>query len=199
VRRFNTILSRSYIAALLAVFFLINGAATQAGNLPGIDNFGKINENFYRGAQPEGSDYADLATFGIRTVINLTSHDAEENEKSMVEKAGMNYIQIPMTTHEYPSETKVKKFLDIVKDPANQPIYVHCVGGKHRTGVLTAVYRMTQDGWTADRAYQEMKDYKFGSSFFHPEFKSFVFDYHEDLMRERAKPVTSPVATAGAQ
>ena len=199
MRRFNTILNRSHIAAVLAVFFLMIGAATQAGNLPRVDNFGKINENFYRGAQPQGNDYADLATFGIRTVINLTSHDAEENERSMVEKAGMKYIQIPMTTREYPSETKVKKFLDIVKDPANQPIYVHCVGGKHRTGVLTAVYRMTQDGWTADRAYQEMKDYKFGSSFFHPEFKSFVFDYHESLVRERAKPVNSPVATAGAQ
>jgi tyrosine-protein phosphatase SIW14 len=197
VLRFNTILSRSYLAAFLAVLLLV-GTTAQAGNLPGIDNFGKINEKFYRGAQPQGGDYGELAAFGIRTVINLTSHDAEENEKSMVEKAGMKYIQIPMTTHEYPAETKVKKFLDIVNDPANQPIYVHCVGGKHRTGVLTAVYRMTQEGWTADRAYQEMKDYKFGSSFFHPEFKSFVFDYEERIQRENSKPINATVATAGA-
>ena len=68
-------------------------------------------------------------------------------------------------------------FLQLVNDPANQPVYVHCAGGRHRTGVMTAVYRMTSDGWTADRAFKEMKDYKFGADFLHPEFKKFVYGY----------------------
>jgi protein tyrosine/serine phosphatase len=49
-----------------------------------------------------------------------------------------------------------------VDDPANQPVYVHCVGGRHRTGVMTAIYRMIDDKWTPDRAFQEMKSYKYG-------------------------------------
>jgi tyrosine-protein phosphatase SIW14 len=60
-------------------------------------------------------------------------------------------------------------------------VYVHCQGGRHRTGAMTAVYRMTQDGWTADRAYQEMNQYKFEGFPGHPELKSFVYDYYTQL------------------
>ena len=52
---------------------------------------------------------------------------------------------------------------------------MHCVGGRHRTGVMTAVYRMTQEGWTAERAFKEMKQYKFGADYLHSEFKKFVY------------------------
>jgi len=54
---------------------------------------------------------------------------------------------------------------------------VHCVGGKHRTGVMTAAYRMTNDGWTSEQAFREMKQYKFGADFLHPEFKKYVFAF----------------------
>jgi protein tyrosine/serine phosphatase len=192
--------SRSSITAVLAVFFFMIGAAIQAedrNSLTNISNFGQINENYYRGGQPKGQDYADLARLGVRTVVNLTSHDAEKNEKGMVENAGMKYVQIPMTTHESPSGSKLKRFLEVVNDPGNQPVFVHCVGGKHRTGVMTAVYRMTQEGWSADQAYKEMKDYNFGPSFFHPEFKSFVFDYHEELARQRS--TAAPAAAVSGQ
>jgi protein tyrosine/serine phosphatase len=86
-----------------------------------------------------------------------------------------------MTTHEPPSSTTIDQFLKIVNDPANQPVYVHCVGGRHRTGVMTAVYRMTQEGWSADQAFQEMKRFKFGADFLHPEFKTFVYGYHPEV------------------
>jgi hypothetical protein len=29
-----------------------------------IDNFGQVNANYFRGAQPKGRDYADLAALG---------------------------------------------------------------------------------------------------------------------------------------
>jgi len=142
-----------------------------------IDNFGLVNHGYYRGAQPEGSDYADLAALGIKTVINLTSDDAQTDEGAMVERAKMTYVEIPMTTREAPSAVQLAQFLGIVNDPANQPVYVHCVGGRHRTGVMTAVYRMTADSWTPDQAFKEMKQYKFGADFLHPEFKQFIYGY----------------------
>ena len=98
----------------------------------------------------------------------------------------MKYVQIPMTTHKVPSSSELAQFLDIVDNPANQPVYVHCVGGRHRTGVMTAVYRMTQDGWTPDQAFREMKQYKFGADFLHSEFKEFVYAYHVDASRNAA-------------
>jgi len=83
----------------------------------------------------------------------------------------MNFYRIPMTTSDRPSDAAVTQFLKLVKDAANWPVYVHCQGGRHRTGVMTAVYRMTQDGWNADRAYQEMKQYRFEGFPGHPVLK----------------------------
>ena len=142
-----------------------------------IDNFGRVDSHYYRGAQPQGRDYADLVALGVKTVINLTSDDAEADEQAMVESAGMKYVQIPMTTRTEPTSAQLAEFLKIVNDPAQQPVYVHCVGGKHRTGVMTAIYRMTSEGWTGARAFEEMKQYKFGADFLHPEFKKFVYGY----------------------
>lgn len=110
----------------------------------------------------------------------------------MAKSAGLAYVQIPMTTHVLPTPSQIAEFLKIVNDPARQPVYVHCVGGRHRTGVMTAVYRMIHDGWTADRAFQEMKKYKFGADFLHPEFKQFVYSYGEQLARAAA---ASPAGT----
>ena len=142
-----------------------------------IGNFGQVNANYYRGEQPEDGDYAALAALGIRTVIDLQADGGNDHEAQLVEAAGMTFHRIPMTTRVAPTLEQIAQFMTIVTNPAHQPVYVHCAGGKHRTGVMTAVYRMEHDGWTADQAYQEMKRYKFGSSMWHPEFRDFVYHY----------------------
>ena len=151
-----------------------------------IDNFGRISDTYYRGAQPQGNDYSALAALGVKTVINLTSDDALAEEPGLVQKAGMKYVALPMTTRVAPTAEQLAQFLEIVNDPASQPVYVHCVGGRHRTGVMTAVYRMTHDGITGKAAFEEMKQYKFGAAMLHPEFKQFVYNY------KAAAPPTAP-------
>src|SRR5687767_15072994 len=96
-------------------------------------------------------------------------------DRLLVERSGMKYMRMPMTTRQAPTPAMIDAFLHLVTDPANQPVYVHCVGGRHRTGVMTAVYRMSQDGWTAAQAFKEMKQFKFGADYLHPEFKRFVY------------------------
>ena len=158
-----------------------------------IDNFGRVGPTYYRGAQPMGRDYADLAALGVKTVINLTSDDAQANERQRVEQAGMKYLQIPMTTRKAPTSEELAQFLRVVNDPASGAVYVHCVGGKHRTGVMTAAYRMTADGWTADQAFKEMKQYKFGADFLHSEFKKFVYAFRAEP--RPATPANAVIAT----
>jgi protein tyrosine/serine phosphatase len=145
-----------------------------------IDNFGQLNAHFYRGGQPLRGDYADLASLGVKTVIDLQA-DGQLEEERLVRDAGMAFHRIPMTTHVAPTDQQIAEFLGLVSDPAAQPVYVHCAGGRHRTGVMSAIYRMTADGWTADQAFSEMKHYKFGMDFLHPEFKSFVYAYDGQL------------------
>jgi len=58
------------------------------------------------------------------------------------------------------------------------------------------VYRMTQDGWSADRAYQEMNRYKFEGFPGHPELKKFVYNYYSRLAK--AQPSNAAQKRAGA-
>src|SRR4029453_13391737 len=153
-----------------------------------IENFGKVNEQYYRGAQPSGRDFADLKSLGVKLVIDL-AREGDTNEAANVEAVGMRFVRIPLSTGAAPPKAAIDEFLRLVNDPANQPVYVHCMGGRHRTGTLTAVYRMVQDGWTADRAFSEMKRYGFGVYFPHPELKKFVYAYFSGLDNTRAPKV----------
>ncbi|HEY7475387.1 MAG TPA: tyrosine-protein phosphatase [Vicinamibacterales bacterium] len=173
-------LARAALISTLALLGSANQAAAQEAAGIHIDNFGRINERYYRGAQPDGRDYADLAALGVKTVIDLT-RDGRKDEDRLVAAAGMRFQRIPLTTWDRPSEAAVAQFLKLVTDPANLPVYVHCQGGRHRTGVMTAVYRMTQDGWSADQAYAEMKVFKFEGFPGHPELKKFVYDTFAQL------------------
>jgi uncharacterized protein (TIGR01244 family) len=141
-----------------------------------IFNFGRIDDSYHRGALPDSDDVAALARLGVKTVIDLQK-DGDEDEADLVERAGMKYVRIPMTTRVPPTPEQLAQFLSLVNDPESQPVYVHCKEGRHRTGVMTAVYRMTAHGWTADQAFKEMKNYRFGWDFLHPEFKRFVYSY----------------------
>jgi tyrosine-protein phosphatase SIW14 len=176
----SRVLRARAVVTLFAVALAIPAAAQSRTdkNLSNIhiDNFGKVNANYYRGAQPQGQDFADLAALGIKTVIDFTE-DGDVREPSIVKGLGMNFYRIPMTTRDVPTKEQLAQFLKIVNDPASQPVYVHCQGGRHRTGVMTAVYRMTSDRWTPDQAFSEMKHYKYGADFLHPEFKQFVYTF----------------------
>ena len=144
-----------------------------------IDNFGQVNANYFRGAQPNGRDYTDLAALGVKTVIDL-QRDFNPAEQQLVKAAGMKFYRIEMTTREAPTKEQLASFLKLVNDPANQPVYVHCAGGRQRTGGRTAAYRMTHDKWAPEQAFKEMKQFKFGADFLHPEFKRFVYAYHAE-------------------
>ena len=68
----------------------------------------------------------------------------------------------------------------------------------HALHATFCVYRMTQDGWTADRAYQEMKQYKFEGFPGHPALKKFVYDYYSRITRpviaDAGNTVKAPLA-----
>jgi protein tyrosine/serine phosphatase len=171
-----------------------NGKKDKRGSLEGADvkNFGKVNDHIYRGGQPDEDEYKKLAAIGIKTVIDLREHP-EGYARRLTENAGMQYINIGLNDKRPPTEAESSHFLQLVNDENNWPVYVHCAGGRHRTGVLLAVYRMEVDGWDARRAYDEMKDYKFYSRFGHGDLKDYVFEYYDKMKVRRAALLTHEV------
>jgi len=157
-----------------------------------VKNFGKVNDHLFRGGQPDDTDYQTLASMGIKTIIDLRE-DAKFDSRELAEKAGLKYLTIPLNAKRPPTLIESNRFLSLVDDQENWPVYVHCAGGRHRTGVLVAVYRMERDGWNAERAFQEMKDYKFYSRFGHGGMKDYVYDYYRRHLNE-AKAKTESIA-----
>lgn len=179
---------RSVQVALLALavnlIFVASATAKTAKNTEfpriKIKNFGQMNERFYRGAQPKPEDYKDLAALGINTVIDLRN-DAESYAKTAAEAAGLKYVNIPLSDSHAPTDEHIAAFLKLVDDPGTGHFYVHCAGGRHRTGMMGAVYRMNHDGWNFDQAYKEMKDYDFYTRWGHGPIKDYVESYYANL------------------
>jgi len=160
-----------------------------------ISNFGRMDERFYRGAQPKKGSYEALKALGIRTIIDLQAKP-KGYERAEVEALGMKYINIPMPGKEYPSDENVALFLKTIDDPETGIFYVHCAGGRHRTGDMGAVYRFTKYGWDLDRVYEEMKNYDFYTSRGHGKMKDFVFDYAARIQEQKAAAAVPAAKTA---
>lgn len=165
---------------------------------PGIQirNFGKMDERFYRGAQPEPGDFQALKGLGIKTVVDLRN-DPTDYEKAAVEALGMTYVNIPMSGWRSPKDAQLEEFMNLVNNPETGAFFVHCKAGIHRTGVAGAVYRFENYGWDYDTAYREMKNYRFSSGLVHGRLKSYVKDYAEKMEDESTETMKT-VNAAGS-
>jgi protein tyrosine/serine phosphatase len=195
---FRRVPARSLVASLFAIF-LLSAAAYAKGNpaFPSvrIKNFGQMDERFYRGAEPKGlEDIRALKDLGIHTVIDL-QEKPESDECGNVESLGMRYVNIPMVDKAYPKPEWVAAFLKTVDDPSTGKFFVHCAGGRHRTGSMGAVYRFEKYGWGYEQVYAEMKQYDFYTSWGHGDFKTFVEDYAR-RMQARHNAATAQKAVA---
>jgi protein tyrosine/serine phosphatase len=188
------------IFALLALVFTLSPAAlakSKTTKFPNvrIKNFGQMDERFFRGARPQAEDYQALAQLGVKTIIDLTDN-SRATEQPEVEAAGLRYVNIPMEDKSYPSMDQVNQFLKVVNDPATGKFFVHCAGGRHRTGVMGAVYRFTHDNWTLNQALAEMDQYEFNSGYGHGKQRDFVNDYFQRFQAQaRRTKATAAAAT----
>jgi tyrosine-protein phosphatase SIW14 len=190
---------RKYAAAFFAVFSFaaFAQAQTSPSEFPNvkIKNFGQMDDNYFRGAQPMPDDYASLAALGVKTIVDLRN-DPTDYEKSAAEAVGIKYIPVPMSGWKSPKDADVQKVVSILNDPATYgKVFVHCKAGIHRTGITGAVYRMEKYGWDYDKAYTEMKNYNFSAGLVHGSLKSYVKDYAK--RPHLATPVATVQAAAG--
>lgn len=126
--------------------------------LEGCPNLFKVSDILYRGAQPTAAGFYELEKLGVKTVLSLR---ALHCDRKKLRACGLNYRRIRMKTWD-PRNEHILEFLKIVSDPANQPVFVHCLHGSDRTGVLMAAYRIIMQNWPRDKAIREMTDGPFG-------------------------------------
>jgi protein tyrosine/serine phosphatase len=124
----------------------------------------------YRSGQPSLSALKGvIRDYGIKMVISLRDGpypgaeppDLAEEQYCRAQEIG--YCRISPTRWgsedgSVPAEEGVRRFLEIMRDPANYPVLIHCFAGIHRTGIFVAIYRMEFDHLSNAEAIAELKE-----------------------------------------
>ena len=103
----------------------------------------------------------------IKTVLSLRNN---AGDAALVKPTGVHYEQIRFNTWDVRDED-VAQFLKIVRNPANQPVLLHCKHGSDRTGMMVAIYRIVEQGWSKEDAIAEMTQGGFG---YHPIWSNLI-------------------------
>ena len=135
--------------------------------IAGVPNAWKVSDDLIRGGQPTRDGFRALRDRGVRTVVNLRSFSSDRRE---LRGLAMGYEHIYAKAW-HPERHEAVRFLQIMTAPGRRPVFVHCLHGSDRTGLMVALYRVAIQGWTKDRAIAEMTDGPYGH---HEEFEMLV-------------------------
>ncbi len=122
-------------------------------------NFLRINDCFCTGGQPSTQDLAKLKESGVHSILNLRRPEEnpteQQEEKKLAEDLGLKYFSIPVNTADLRDE-QADRFLEITKDEANRPLFIHCASA-NRVGGFWLISRVLNDGWDFEKAEQEAR------------------------------------------
>ncbi len=150
--------------AAAAVPSVQQGRPDQAAPAPetvaGVRNFTRVDATIACGGAFTPEAIAALKQAGFKSIVNLrTESEPGANvaeEQKAAETAGFRYIHIPFASAT-PDAARVDEFLKAVVLPENQPMMLHCASGG-RASMFWAAKRVMVDGWTVDKAMEELPD-----------------------------------------
>jgi len=151
-------------------------------DVPDISDFGKVNDYLYRGGQPRGDAVEELRRFGIDTIVDLRGelHGLVQNERERAESLAIRFINLPGSGWATPKDEEIAAFFSLVQERPRRKIFIHCWLGGDRSGMFIAAYRIAFDGWTAQQAVEEMREFHY-LQFWHPSMKRWVEQFPEHL------------------
>lgn len=123
--------------------------------MDGVVNFSRVDATVACGGDTPQHVFPALKAQGFVSVINLRlgNEPGVAEEAAVVEAAGLRYHHIPMTPAA-PETEAVDRFLAVIADATNQPVYIHCASA-NRVGAVWAIKRVLHDGWDRDKAIEE--------------------------------------------
>lgn len=137
---------------------------------------------FYRSGQLTAEGLRDaIQHLNIKTVINVQDEYPDPtmqksfwdrtavSEKTLCNDMGVRYVHLAPDLRSDRNDPDaipevIQPYLKLLDDPSAYPVLLHCRAGLHRTGVLSAVYRMEFEGWSHAAAYDELKAHGFGDT-----------------------------------
>lgn len=175
---------------------------------------------FYRSGQMTAAGFREaIERYKIKTVINL-QHENENPElcetwvgnwfggpktpeKEVCRQLNVRYELIKPDMLPTPNDlTKqppaVADFLEILDDETAYPILIHCKAGLHRTGRLTAIYRMEYEGWDTGAALRELRANGYGY-YMASEADDFIIQFVQNYKpRAKSRQAVKPTGASAA-
>ncbi|MCL2310326.1 MAG: tyrosine-protein phosphatase [Proteobacteria bacterium] len=122
-------------------------------------NLYQVTPLFYRSAQFDKKQVANLTELKIQTVINLRHFHSDD---AILADSGIAAVRVPMSAGEIGDDEVVAALRAIRQAEAKGAFLLHCQHGADRTGMITAMYRMLYQGWTRAQALDEMQNGGYG-------------------------------------
>jgi protein tyrosine/serine phosphatase len=130
-------------------------------------NFSQVSQGLYRGGRPDEAGIHRLAEMKVKTIIDLENDEkVVDQERTWATSLGMDFVWEPMTGTNRPNDQVVDQTLALLKDKECYPVFVHCMQGHDRTGVIIALHRVFNEGWTPKAAKDEMEALGFNGLLF---------------------------------
>jgi protein tyrosine/serine phosphatase len=170
-------------------------------------------ERFYRSGQMTAAGLREIvAKYGIKTVINLQHEEPDPllldrwmgsgiiRESELCRDLNVKYLLlkpdvIPKGHPKDQVPPVVDEYLSILDDQSTYPVLIHCKAGLHRTGRLTAIYRMEYHGWSQGEALRELRANGYGN-FMASEADEFIIQFIKNYTPRKDRPKTPETAPA---
>jgi hypothetical protein len=142
-----------------------------------IPNFAQVSKTIYRGALPDEAGYRGLIErVGVERVCSIIEHEVRADRERALSAGIKEWRHIAFSDRAAPARERVREWLDYIRTAdTSGALFTHCRGGRHRTGMLIGVYRVTDCGWTKEQAFGEMQKYGWYSALGHRPLRDWFF------------------------
>lgn len=153
---------KSVVPAALAASFSLACAETMMEapvpvEVKDVKNCYRLSPELYRSGQPGSRGFQALEKLGLKSVLNLREYHSDADE---AEHTGLHLYHMKLAAGKVTREELMDCLLVISSAP--KPMLVHCWHGSDRTGIVCAAYRIVMQGWTPEKALEELMDERFG-------------------------------------
>ena len=130
-----------------------------------VPNLYQVSDRLYRSAQPDADGFRALQKMGVLSVLSLrqTCEDGP-----LATDTDLSFCRVPLKAR-YVAEkggAKVVQAMRALRAGLNcGPVLVHCHHGADRTGLICALWRILDGGWSRQSAIDEVIEGGYG---FHP-------------------------------